>query len=80
MVTLLSSGRVSSPSWFTSGSDGSLATLDAGWLSLVAPAYSAMAECAGTVVSTLPFLTLTVWEQSMVAYTLQYSPSASDVV
>ena len=37
-------------SWFTSGSDGSLATLDAGWLSLVAPAYSAMAECAGTVV------------------------------
>ena len=42
-------------------------------------AYNAMAECAGTVASTLPPLTVTVLEQSMVAYTLQYSPSARDV-
>ena len=52
----------------------------AGCEALVAPAYRAMAECAGTVVSTLPPLTVTVLEQSMVAYTLQYSPSARDVV
>ena len=80
MVTLLSSGRASSSSWLTSGSDGSVAAEAAGCEALVAPAYRAMAECAGTVVSTLPPLTVTVLEQSMVAYTLQYSPSARDVV
>ena len=58
--------------------DGSVAAEAAGCEALVAPAYSAMAECAGTVVSTLPPLTVTVLEQSMVAYTLQYSPSARD--
>ena len=82
MVTRLSSGRASSSSsiWLTSGSDGSVAVEAAGCEALVAPAYSAIAERAGTFVSTLPPLTVTVLEQSIVAYTSQYSPSARDVV
>ena len=63
----------------TFGSDGSVVAEAAGWLALVAPPYRAIAERAGMVVLTLPPETVTVWEQSWVENTLQYSPSGSVV-